>query len=160
MKEPKYWKRSRGAYRILIIISALMVIVSVVAIFVLTDVAAKQEEGKGSNSEYIPVPVTEGGDPNKIVNGVHVRTGFVEADGLMAVVNNCTNCHSAQLVIQNRMDRDRWIATIRWMQKTQNLWDLGENEAVIVNYLVTNYPPINKGRRQVLSNVEWYELKD
>ena len=97
-------------------------------------------------------------DEDAIENGIHIRTGFVDAEGLMTVVNNCTNCHSAKLVIQNRMNRARWEATIQWMQETQNLWDLGGNKEIIVNYLVTNYPPIDKGRRENLTNIEWYEV--
>lgn len=95
-----------------------------------------------------------------IENGIHVQTGFVEGEGLNMVIANCTGCHSSQLVIQNRMNRERWNATIRWMQETQNLWDLGENKEVIVNYLVTNYPPLEKGRRANLKNIEWYELEE
>lgn len=98
-------------------------------------------------------------DWNRIENGIHVRTGLKEDEGLMAVVTHCTACHSAQLVIQNRMNKERWNATIRWMQETQNLWDLGENQEVIVDYLVRNYPPTEKGRRENLKNIEWYELK-
>lgn len=99
-------------------------------------------------------------DEDRIENGIHIRTGFVDDEGLMTVVNNCTNCHSAKLVIQNRMSKERWAATIKWMQKTQNLWDLGANEAIIVNYLAKNYAPNEKGRRENLSQVEWYELDD
>jgi len=99
-------------------------------------------------------------DEDKIENGIHVRTGFKDAEGLMTVVNNCTNCHSAKLVIQNRMNKERWDATIKWMQETQNLWDLGENQEIIVNYLVANYPATEKGRRENLTNITWYELKD
>ncbi len=99
-------------------------------------------------------------DPDKIENGIHVRTGLVEAKGLMTVVNNCTSCHSSKLIIQNKMNEERWNATIKWMQETQNLWDLGPNQAVIVNYLVTNYPPKNKGRRENLTDIDWYELED
>lgn len=98
-------------------------------------------------------------DYDKIENGIHMRTGLVEAEGLMPVVNNCTNCHSAKLITQNRMTKERWIATIRWMQETQNLWDLGANEDIIIDYLVQNYPPQKKGRRQRLNNINWYELK-
>ena len=97
-------------------------------------------------------------DDDRIENGIHLRTGLVDGDGLMTVVNNCTNCHSAKLVTQNRMSAERWNATIRWMQETQNLWDLGPNQDIIVNYLVTNYPVQDVGRRAVLSNIEWYEL--
>lgn len=99
-------------------------------------------------------------DEDKIENGVHIRTGLLDAEGLMTVVNNCTNCHSAKLVTQNRMNAERWNETIKWMQKTQNLWDLGGNQEVIVNYLVANYPPIAKGRRMILKDIDWYKLKN
>ena len=99
-------------------------------------------------------------EDNSIENGIHVRTGFIEAEGLMTVVNNCTNCHSSKLVIQNRMNTERWNATIKWMQETQNLWDLGTNQEIIVNYLVTNYPPVDKGRREPLGKIDWYELNN
>ncbi|MGY8916006.1 MAG: monoheme cytochrome C [Flavobacteriales bacterium] len=105
--------------------------------------------------EYVDIEV----DTEKIENGIHVRTGFVEADGMQQVINNCTNCHSAKLVTQNRMSKEGWTATIRWMQKTQNLWDLGENEDVIVDYLAKNYGPVKKGRREGLKDIEWYPLK-
>lgn len=99
-------------------------------------------------------------DEDLIVDGVHLRTGLIDAEGLMVVVNNCTNCHSAKLVTQNRMNTERWNSTIKWMQETQNLWDLGGNQEIIVNYLVTNYPPKAKGRRMTLSEIDWYELED
>ncbi len=97
---------------------------------------------------------------NEIENGIHVRTGLKEGEGLMIVVAHCTACHSAQLIIQNRMNKERWNATIRWMQETQNLWDLGDNQEVIVDYLVKNYPVYGKGRRENLQNIEWYELAE
>ncbi|MBS9463992.1 monoheme cytochrome C [Flagellimonas sp. 389] len=96
---------------------------------------------------------------SEIENGIHVATGFVDGDGLTEVIQNCTNCHSAKLVTQNRMSKEGWIATIRWMQETQNLWDLGDQEENIVNYLATNYAPQKKGRREALTNIEWYVLK-
>jgi hypothetical protein len=110
--------------------------------------------------EQEPAPIAVSEDRNKIEDGIHVRTGLIEADGLMAVVNNCTNCHSSKLVIQNRMNAERWNATIKWMQETQNLWDLGDNQEIIVNYLVSNYPPKSIGRRQNLAEVDWYVLVD
>lgn len=113
-----------------------------------------------SNTSQDIVSVPEIEDEDRIENGIHVRTGLVDAEGLMVVVNNCTNCHSAKLVTQNRMTKEIWNATIKWMQETQNLWDLGGNQEIIVNYLVTNYPPKSKGRRMSLTNIEWYELED
>jgi hypothetical protein len=99
-------------------------------------------------------------DEDKIENGIHLRTGLVDAEGLMTVVNNCTNCHSAKLVVQNKMSAESWNTTIKWMQETQNLWDLGDNQEIIVNYLVTNYPHTAKGRRAILTNIDWYTLKN
>lgn len=99
-------------------------------------------------------------DFDKIEDGIHIRTGFVEGEGLMTVVNNCTNCHSAKLVTQNRMTADGWRATIKWMQETQNLWDLGQNEEIIVAYLAEFYAPEEKGRRQNLTDIEWYVLEN
>ena len=99
-------------------------------------------------------------DEDIIENGIHVRTGFVDAEGLMTVINNCTNCHSAKLVIQNRMSKEHWNATIIWMQETHNLWGLGLNQEIIVNYLVTNYPVEDTGRREKLTNITWYDLEN
>ena len=99
-------------------------------------------------------------DEDRIENGIHLRTGLIDADGLMTVVNNCTNCHSAKLVTQNKMSAEGWNTTIKWMQETQNLWDLGGNQEIIVNYLVLNYPLKAKGRRMTLTDIDWYELEE
>ena len=58
------------------------------------------------------------------------------------------------------MSAEGWNTTIKWMQETQNLWDLGANQEVIVNYLVKNYPVTHKGRRGRLEDIDWYELTD
>ncbi len=111
-------------------------------------------------SEIIQINTnTDFEDPNRIVDGIHLRTGLKDADGLMSVVTNCTACHSAEIILQNRMDKEGWATTIKWMQETQNLWDLGGQESVIINYLTTNYPPKKKGRREILENIEWYNLE-
>ena len=105
---------------------------------------------------YVEDPLAA--DPNAVVDGIHLRTGLKAAEGLTEVVTHCTPCHSAQIIMQNRLDAASWKSTIQWMQETQNLWDLGEQEEIIINYLVTNYPPVKKGRRASLSEIEWYEL--
>lgn len=152
----RYGKRARGLYRLLIVICALAVILAILAIFFLSDNQTDESSGQADNPEYIAVP-EEKYNTNK--NGIHVGTGLIEADGLTEVVTHCTPCHSAKLLTQNRLNEEGWKATIRWMQETQNLWDLGENEEVIINYLVTNYPIENKGRREPLPEAEWYWLK-
>ena len=53
------------------------------------------------------------------------KSGFINDSGVSQVIQNCTQCHSAKLVTQNRMNKEGWEATIVWMQETQNLWDLG-----------------------------------
>lgn len=142
-------KGIRGTYRTLIVLSALILVVAIGSIYFFAD----------SDTDLVEIePLNE--DPERIENGVHVRTGFVEAPGMQETINNCTSCHSSQLVIQNRMNKERWASTIDWMQETQNLWDLGANEEIIINYLVKNYPVSSKGRREALTNIEWYELKD
>ena len=47
---------------------------------------------------------------------------------------------------------------IEWMQATQGLWDLGENEPIILDYLATNYAPEEVGRRANLEEVAYYML--
>ena len=94
----------------------------------------------------------------EIENGIHVATGLIHGEGMQAVITNCLTCHSAKLITQNRMNRDRWLSTIRWMQETQNLRDLGDQEAIILQYLSAYYAPEETGRRKTLSNIEWHEL--
>lgn len=99
-------------------------------------------------------------EDEEIVGGVHTGTGLVAGEGLSLVIANCTGCHSAKLITQNRATKEGWVRVIRWMQETQNLWDLGENEEAIVSYLAKYYAPEEKGRRLPLTDIEWYELKE
>jgi hypothetical protein len=39
---------------------------------------------------------------------------------------------------------------IRWMQDTQGLWPLGEDEDLVLDYLAANYGPLSAGRRRPL----------
>ena len=95
-----------------------------------------------------------------IEDGIHTDTGLLAGDGLELVIKNCTNCHSSKLIIQNRATRDGWKNMIHWMQETQGLWPLRENEKPILDYLTKNYAPVKKGRRQNLTSVEWYEITE
>ncbi|CAN5226879.1 hypothetical protein BH23BAC1_BH23BAC1_38390 [soil metagenome] len=85
---------------------------------------------------------------------------LAEGKGMEIVKANCTPCHSARLIVQNRATREGWLSMIRWMQQTQNLWDLGANEEIILDYLSTHYPPEEKSRRENLKDIEWYVLED
>ncbi|MBC9794422.1 monoheme cytochrome C [Sinomicrobium weinanense] len=159
-KQDKFREEVKKVRRLVCIVFVSMMSVAGVLVYVMIDpelsffrVFIPREKVYETNA------TVQEDDYDKIENGIHVRTGLVEAEGLMTVVNNCTNCHSAKLITQNRMTKERWVTTIRWMQETQNLWDLGANEDIIIDYLVQNYPPRKKGRRQGLGNINWYKLK-
>ncbi len=106
------------------------------------------------------VPVAAADD--RIENGIHVASGLKVAEGWEVVRRTCTACHSAALVTQNRASRDGWRDMIRWMQATQGLWELGDQEGAILDYLAANYAPEEVGRRANLDleAVEWYILED
>jgi len=90
------------------------------------------------------------------------ESGLVADQRLMLVKAHCTACHSSKLILQNRFTRDGWKEKIRWMQRTQKLWDLGESEPVVLDYLVQYYGPQPKtfdGRRKPLAKTDWYKLQ-
>ena len=93
-----------------------------------------------------------------VEDGIHLKSGLIVDKGYELVLNNCGACHSYKLVTQNSASADGWTETIRWMQETQKLWDLGENEVLIVAYLAKNYGVKKASRRLPLDKVEWYEL--
>ena len=158
--EQNFRQSARAIHRMLGMIFVFFAVIGGMLIYLLIDPGFTAFQS-GPEVETVALVEQESEDDfDKIENGVHLRTGFVEGEGLMTVVNNCTNCHSAKLVTQNRMSREGWEATIRWMQETQNLWDLGNNEAIILDYLAAYYAPQKKGRRQNLMDIEWYVLEE
>lgn len=119
--------------------------------------------------EYIqrPAPVKSTYTPSEeelfdeVKDGINVQTGLIYAKGFETVRRNCTSCHSPKLIIQNRATKEGWKQMITWMQETQGLWDLGKNEAIILDYLSTNYAPEETGRRANLEveKIEWFVLE-
>lgn len=97
-----------------------------------------------------------GGDDEIIVRdgvALHAPTGLIASPGYREVASTCTACHSAQLVVQNRMTRDRWAEVVRWMQDEHNLWTLSEDtRTTILDYLAAQYgvPETRRLRRQPL----------
>ena len=64
--------------------------------------------------------------------------GLVEAPGVELVRAHCSACHTTRLVQHNRMSRERWDATLTWMQTTQGLWEIApEQRGAILDYLAT-----------------------
>ena len=156
-KNTKFRKGSSSPYKLMLILLCFIGVIVIMGIYVMVNPTTSMFSDQEPEETIVAVPQED--DYDKIENGIHVRTGLIDAPGLMETVTNCTNCHSAKLVTQNRMSAERWKATIRWMQETQNLWDLGKNEDVIINYLVENYPPKTSRRREILSEIEWYVLE-
>ena len=95
-----------------------------------------------------------------VENGIHVQSGLVYAPGFQAVRANCTICHSAKLVTQNRASRQGWSDIIKWMQQTQGLADLGLQHDEILDYLAAHYAPDAVSRRTPLDQrtIDWYTL--
>ncbi|MCB0738931.1 MAG: hypothetical protein KDC92_15590 [Bacteroidetes bacterium] len=104
--------------------------------------------------------VSPASEPKLAVGSTDPISGFVvdEKGHFELVRTTCGACHSTALVTQNRATRQGWKDLIVWMQETQKLWDLGENEEPILDYLSTHYAPTQKGRRPNLTGIEWYEL--
>lgn len=156
MENETYHNQVKIVYHLLILLFILITIVLVgTYAYLYEDKNVKQEESimRPEDSGNIILET-------EIKNQVHISTGLAAGEGLAEVISNCTSCHSAKLIIQNRMSKEMWLGSIRWMQETQNLWELGKNEEVILNYLSTHYAPEEKGRREPLKNIEWYNLTE
>ena len=90
--------------------------------------------------------------PAGFAEAVDPATGLIMAPGWEMVRAHCGSCHSYQLVTAQRGDGDFWRQTIRWMQKTQNLWPIeASQERAIVDYLAAEYAESGWGRRPNLS---------
>ena len=88
------------------------------------------------------------------------ETGMIIDKDLYMIKAQCTSCHSSKLIIQNRFTRDGWKQKIRWMQANHNLWDLGETEKQVLDYLEKYYAPTATiAHRQPLKDVKWYKLE-
>jgi CxxC motif-containing protein (DUF1111 family) len=88
-----------------------------------------------------------------------LETGLIQDKDLYMVKAQCTSCHSSKLIIQNHFTRDGWKQKIRWMQANHNLWDLGETEKQVLDYLEKHYAPTaTVARRAPLKDIKWYKL--
>ncbi len=93
------------------------------------------------------------------------ETGLINDTNLMMIKAQCTACHNTQLIQQHRFTREGWKDKIRWMQKNHKLWDLGESEKVVLDYLEKYYSPKmasqqKLNRRELLKTIQWYKLEN
>jgi hypothetical protein len=140
-------------------------IVLMLLITVLSVTIALTAKNEGGNAPQVQM-VKEAAPPPpylaEVKDGIHQPTGLKADAHLEMVLGNCLACHSADVIRNTRLSRDGWNSIIVWMQQKQNLWDLGKNQELIVDYLAKNYAPEAQGRRRnlALHVNDWYELKD
>ncbi len=107
----------------------------------------------GACSKEEPAPPAPATKPEVVVTEPELDpvTGLIMAQDWEIVRANCTPCHSAKLVTQQRGTAEQWLTMIRWMQAKQNLWPFDENtEHRIIAYLANNYPPDAARRRAAI----------
>lgn len=104
----------------------------------------------GSGSEIFPGEV----------GSIDGESGLVIDHGFSVIKAQCGSCHSTKLVAQNNLSRQGWLELIRWMQDKQNLWDLGDQESIVLDYLEKNFGPKNNGRRKKLEIDNWYVFNE
>ncbi|MBD2699042.1 hypothetical protein IC229_00220 [Spirosoma sp. BT702] len=110
-------------------------------------------------------PLQQPATSNVVIDTVKTdpESGLAIDPSLTMVKAQCTACHSSKLILQHRFTRDGWVERIRWMQKYHKLWDLGESEKVVLDYLEKHYGPQSaqvtvSPRRAPLKNIQWYKL--
>lgn len=98
---------------------------------------------------------------HSVIDSTDAATGLALDSNLPLVKAQCTGCHSPMLILQHRFTRDEWLSKIRWMQRNHKLWDLGETEKPVLDYLAKHYAPNQSAysRREPLRNVKWYKLE-
>ena len=122
-------------------------------------VAQQPGSAKKTLSETATNAITRPGSTTGVVQ-LDPESGLAMDKSLTLVKGNCLACHSGKLIQQSHFDREKWVERIRWMQRTQKLWDLGESEPAIVTYLTTYYGPLKTsfdGRRLPLVTPVWYK---
>ncbi|MCP1381827.1 hypothetical protein [Runella salmonicolor] len=129
-------------------IKNLLLVVCTVGLFV----AAMQRE-----HTYVANPSST----QALADSVDAETGLALDPSFTIVKAQCTGCHSPKLILQHRFTRDEWLSKIRWMQRNHKLWDLGETEKTVLDYLAKHYAPNQAAysRREALRNVKWYKLE-
>ncbi|MCZ6673450.1 MAG: hypothetical protein O7C75_10995 [Verrucomicrobia bacterium] len=66
-------------------------------------------------------------------------TGLIKAKNWELVRTHCMVCHSTKGFTQIRLDRKNWQKIIQTMQAQHGLWQLGEAEVKVLDYLEGNY---------------------
>ena len=63
--------------------------------------------------------------------------------GRELVEAHCAVCHSLQIVVETRLSREGWDATLTWMQEKHHLWPFtDEDRTLILDYLESSQGPL------------------
>lgn len=66
--------------------------------------------------------------------------GLPQTEGVDTVFSNCTYCHSAAIIMQQRMPPSQWDYTLNWMVEKQGMPELEpEDRKVVMNYLIQHF---------------------
>lgn len=104
-----------------------------------------------SKEAPVPAPIAESEPAAATATLLDPVTGLRMTGDWELVRGNCTACHSARLITQQRGSAEQWLDMIRWMQKKQNLWAFDPaTENRIITYLAENYPPSDAQRRAAI----------
>ena len=76
----------------------------------------------------LPTPIVVQGEIN--------YQGLPAAKGIRLVLDNCTVCHSTDIILQNHMNRKNWKKTITLMQQERGMAKLNkQDQKIILDYL-------------------------
>lgn len=116
------------------------------ALIVLLASCGREPASEPADMTESPAPPVAAAEP-----AIDPVTGLKMSGDWELVRANCTSCHSAKLVTQQRGTPQQWLAMIRWMQAKQNLWQFDpDTESRIIAYLSENYAPDEARRRAAI----------
>lgn len=102
---------------------------------------------------------------NEEIVEIDPKSGLrIDPEGNWKLISaSCSVCHSERLLTQQQLDRENWSKVIKRMQTQENLWDLGDYESKILDYLTTYYgassqPKTQRVRRAQLKQIEFTPL--
>jgi hypothetical protein len=119
------------------------------------DFIIRQDKNPNSTSEK---EITTASNPHIDSKIIDEETGLIMDANLEVVVVNCIACHSAHLITYTSADSSQWHDMIKWMQQTQGLWDLGNDEKSIIEYLSQHYGPSNRQNQSEEITTTWHEI--
>lgn len=81
---------------------------------------------------------------------INPDTGLIVDKNSELVEANCLACHNSALITNMHANKEAWLATIRWMQESEGLWEIpADDEEKILNYLTKHYGEKYNTRRRL-----------